>query len=82
LRERNALAQAKHRYLVMSCIAVLVYAVLIIICTMKFAQAPQLGVGQFLWPALLWGALIWIIWDLRKWYHRLDERALERYKLK
>jgi hypothetical protein len=66
----------------MSCIGVIVWAALIVIVTVKVSDAPQLGVGQLLVPALLWGVLVWFIWELRKWYRRLDESALERYRLK
>ena len=73
---------AQRRYILMSVLVVVAYAALILVVTFKVAEAPQLGVGQIIVPAVLWAFLIWIIWGLRKGYLRLDDSAIERYNLK
>ena len=76
------MAQAKRRYMVMCCIGLLAWAALMAICTVKISRAPQLGVWRIIVPAFLWGSVAWAVLVLRRWYLRLDDSALERYKLK
>ena len=73
---------AQRRYIVVSTIVVIAYAALMLIVTFKISEAPQLGMGQILVPALLWAFLIWMIWALRKGYLGLDNATVERYNLK
>lgn len=75
---RSPLDSAKRRYIFMALIVLVGYAGLMLLATYKISQAPQLGWGRIVIPALLWGILFYFVWILRKYYLRIDDAALDR----
>ena len=62
---------ARRRYLAWSVVLGLVWGGLTLFVTLRFGDAPQLGLGQIAIPALLWAFFVWMVWTLRKGYIRL-----------
>ena len=71
---------ARRRYRVLSGVLVCGWAGLTVVVTLRFAEAPQLGVWRIIFPIALWVFLAWVVWTLRKAYVRMPREFSEKHE--